>query len=290
VLVMCDPPNNNVAGGVYTLGSTTSEVYTYFNPEGPTTRLHPYNVNDYGQNIVVSTSIKAYYNQTFPKVAIVQSDGKRFTLQAHALVDSDGRKITFELQTWTLVSAAVTNNGVTGQNLTWSSSFTVATVTVTYSMSTVVWSGSGLVTVDGLSFNVVAGDTKTTYVIKNWPFVSSGSRLIFATFVGSNGNAVGLTQAQAGDVGAKYTLGKATFTVPVDCYLANVLSTINSSMWIDGTSGDSIQALSCFAFAKSSSILYDPLSTLSVATSGAVASAISFLSLMAAMVLALLFA
>jgi len=267
VSVLCDPPNNNIAGGIFSLGSTVSEVYTYFNPEGPSTRIHPYNVNDYGMSQTISSTITCYYNSTFPKVAVVYSSGKRFTLQGHALVDSDGNKAAYESTKFTLTTATVTMGTVTGFNLTYATTFTVNAIAVTFQKSIVVWMNSGSVTVDGMTFSVLAGDTKTTWSIVNWPFQTALSRLIYAVFVNSNGAGAALQAYASGDLGYKYSLGSMVYTVPLTAYNNSNLVSINGSMWIDGTSGTTIQSLTAYAFPKSTHILYDPLSTVSGALS-----------------------
>jgi len=286
-LVLCDPPNNNVGGGVFSLGSTTSEVYTYFNPEGPSTRLHAYNVNDYGNNFAVSGSITCYYNTTFPKIAVVGSNGKRFTLEGHRIIDSNFQMANLTTKTFSFIKNAVTVNGVTGQNLSYSSVFTVGATTVTFQHNFVVWTASGQVTVDGLTFNVQVGDTKTTYIFYNWPFATNSTKLIYSTFVGSNGNAVGLVQPQAGGLGGKFTLGSVTYTTPVSVLLGSANSNLNASAWIDGTVGDTIEALFAYAFGKASTILYDPLSTLN---NGAGTVTVSLLSILICMILVIMHA
>jgi len=287
-VVLCDPPNNNVGGGVFSLGSTTSEVYTYFNSEGPSTRLHPYSTANYNNNFAVSSAITCYYNSTFPSVAVVDNaNGKLFTLQGHRIIDSNLQNVNLTNLVFAFTKNAITVNSVTGVNLSYVSTFTVGANTVTYQNNFVVWTGSGQVTVDGLSFTVAVGDTKTTYIFTNWPFANNNTKLIYSTFVGSNGNAVGLVQPVAGGLGAKFTLGSVTYTTPVSVLLGSTNSNLNASAWVDGTTGNDVQALFAYAFGKASVVLYDPLSTLN---NGAGTATVSLLTVLICMILAIMHA
>jgi len=286
VVVYADLPNNNIGGGLFSLGNTQSEVYQYFNAEGPSTRLHGFSAGDYGQTFTVSSGITCYYNKTSPKLAVQNTNlGHLASLRGHALADSDGNRVYLDGKQFTMTMTSANSNNIPGTNLTWMCTFTVNGATVTFRLSAVIWSGTGLVNVDGYSFNVIPGDTKTTYYILGWPFKTTASRLVYSTFLNSDQTNQQLLGNTALSVGVKYVMGSTTYTVPLSSYVDGTFANINASLWVDGTIGNTIQALAAFAFQKGHTVLYDPLTTF--ATSGALATPINMLLIIVAGLIAL---
>jgi len=173
---------------------------------------------------------------------------------------------------WTLTSNQQTILGVQVMNLTYEKTFVINSTTVTFTVENLVVMESGTVMIDGKSFSAIPGNVKSTYMVNNWPFVGSNSRqhLHMAVVIQSNG--LGVKNHTLQTVGALFGIGNGQLYTPTTAVADNTQVNINITAIVDdnGSDGIEVRELLVFTFPQfTSSLVYDPMNTVSSGSNAA---------------------
>jgi hypothetical protein len=175
---------------------------------------------------------------------------------------------------WSVLVADVQLNGVDVKNVTYVRSISVYqndgnsfVSNTSIIIENLIAKADGQLLVNDQLVDVAAGDIKSTFTVNNWPFApQADNKLRFAVYVSSNGKGVqNVTQQWAG---AQFQLGSGYVLTPTSATVDGVSQPVNVTRVVDddgSDDGDDVRALYVFSFPSfTNSLVYDPVSSLSV--------------------------